>query len=216
MMDVHGWKFPDGDEFMASQMDSGGNYQRRHLEVAMEYVRSRRTAVDGGAHVGTWSVPMSLAFDRVVAFEPSADTLEALRENVAGRARPDVVEVQHAALGQREGRVRMTLDGFDRAIKLKNLGARFVAPGSDVRVMTLDSLDIEDLDFLKLDVEGSEVDALMGAQQTLQRCRPVVLFEDKNLWSRYGYERHAPHKLLLSLGARQHIRVKMDEVWGWD
>jgi hypothetical protein len=42
---------------------------------------------------------------------------------------------------------------------------------------TLDSYALEDVGFVKIDVEGHELAALRGAEQTLRRCRPLVLVE---------------------------------------
>ena len=81
--------------------------------------------------------------------------------------------------------------------------------------MPLDHLALVDVDFIKIDVEGYEPFALRGAKNTLVRCRPVVLFEDKWHWKRYGLPAKAPHDFLLSLGAREIDRVGKDAIWGW-
>lgn len=209
---IKGWAFPDEDEFMHSQMADDGSYQVSHLLAAVKHCKGRDVVVDGGAHIGTWANILAGMFGKVVAFEPSPDTFECLKFNLV---RSENIEFRHQALGKEPGRVRMTLEGFDKAIKLKNTGARFTAEGGDVERITLDSLDLPALDFLKLDIEGGEVDALLGARETLLKYKPVVLFEDKFLWKRYGYHRRAPHEVLESLGAVHLERVSMDEIWGW-
>lgn len=215
MIETKGWFVAAGDRFMAGEiLRTGGAYQKAHLDEALRHMRHWRVAVDGGAHVGTWTVPLAERFGRVVSFEPSLDTFAALMVNLSRRAIANVQPYQRA-LGSGPGRGAMSLDGEARAIRDGNLGARFLAPGDGVRIMPLDALQLNDLDFLKLDVEGSEVDALAGARETLLRCRPVVLFEDKGLWKRYGHDREAPHKYLGELGARRLTRVMMDEIWGW-
>lgn len=211
---VRGWAYPDDDHFMSSHMPASGEYQGSHFHGAMAHVKRRKVAVDGGAHVGTWSKMLSERFEQVISFEPSADTHEALLHNLAQFGCGNVT-VRHQALGAARGRVRMTLEGFDKAIQMGNTGARFVRPGDDVEQITLDSLQLETLDFLKLDVEGSELYAMQGARGTLVRCKPIVLFEDKNLWKRYNLPRSAPHDFLSSLGARRIERIGCDEIWGW-
>lgn len=206
----HGWAFPVADQFMRDQLSADGTYQLTHYRTALRYVRGRTLAVDGGAHVGTWSRLMSADFAQVIAVEPSADTVAALRENMQTFACPNV-EVRHVALGSRAGTVSMVLDG--RAATLHNTGARHVGPGPDVARVAIDSWELPALNFLKLDVEGSEPFALEGARATLTRCRPVVLFEDKGLWKQYGQPRNAPHLLLASLGYVKAARVSMDEIW---
>lgn len=208
----HGIAFAAADEFMPTQIQPDGSYQRANLEKALEFVSDFSCAIDGGAHVGLWARLMAQRFTRVIAVEPSADTREALLANMAAFACANV-EVRAVALGAAAGLVAMALD--EKGAAMKNLGARFVQmqPGADVPLVTVDSWQLPTLGFLKLDVEGSEVAALQGARATLQRCRPVVLFENKFLWRRFGYEREAPQKFLRSLGYHCAAAVSKDEIW---
>jgi len=55
---------------------------------------------------------------------------------------------------------------------------------------------------------------LRGARATIARCRPIVLFEDKFLWRRYGLARDEPHTILRALGYQPIVRAGIDEIWG--
>ena len=211
MKTVHGWAYPDTDEFMAGELKADGSYQGSHLKAALAYVTDFSLAIDGGAHVGTWSKPLSQRFTQVIAVEPSADTYACLVANLAHFGITNVTARQ-IAIGAEAGYVSMTLTEKEQT--RRNTGARYAVPGMDVPCETIDSWQLPSLGFLKLDVEGSEVAALEGAQQTLVRCRPIVLFEDKLLWKRYGLRRDAPHQLLTRLGYRHLQRASMDEIWG--
>jgi FkbM family methyltransferase len=208
-----GWAFPDADAFMVSEMQADGTYQASHLHLAMTYVTDRSCAIDGGAHVGTWSRLMSGMFARVLAIEPSADTHEALVANMAAFNCSNV-EMRRCALGAAPGTVSMApLD--PRAAALKNTGARFVQDGSEIPRVTIDSLALPSLGFLKLDIEGSEPLALEGARETLQRCRPIVLFECKGFWrDRYHLPVDAPQQVLMRVGYRQLTVAGKDLIWG--
>ncbi|MES2341723.1 MAG: FkbM family methyltransferase [Pseudomonadota bacterium] len=216
MKEVNGWAFPDIDEFMAGEMKADGTYQASHLRLALKHVTDLGVAVDGGAHVGTWSRLMARAFGQVIALEPSADTHECLVENMRRFGCPNV-EVRQVALGAVAGLSAMVLDGPQ--LERKNTGGRYVAPASakgdrTVRVETLDSWSLPSLGFLKLDVEGSEPLALMGARATLARCRPIVLFESKGLCRRYGLKPAAAQDVLASCGYRELEIAGCDRVWG--
>ncbi len=209
---VHGFAFPDDDRFMSGEIQPDGGYQATHLTAALRYVTDWGCALDGGAHVGTWSRSLAARFTRVIAVEPSADTFEALVRNLQTFACTNVEAVQ-AAIGAAAGTVSMQLDG--RAATLGNTGARYVQIGGEVPLRTIDSWALPSLGFLKLDVEGSEYAALQGARGTLTRCRPVVLFENKYLWRRYGVPRDGPASVLASLGYRCRETVSKDEIWTW-
>lgn len=213
MKEVFGWAFPDDDEFMAHEMKADGSYQGSHLQAAAALVTDHTIAIDGGAHVGTWSRPLSYLFARVLAVEPSADTFEALEENMR-RFGCTNVELHRAALGQAPGLVSMTID--PRGAALKNTGARYVRADASATIprITIDAWQLQTLGFLKLDVEGSEVHALEGARATLLRCKPIVLFEHKGFCRRYGYLPDAPLTYLKSLGFRHRLAAGKDQIWG--
>lgn len=208
---VKGLAMPAWDEFMEGIIPDDGRYQHENLIAAVRHCRRRRTVIDGGAHVGMWSRTFAKLFDRVIAFEPSPDTFECLLYNIHATN----VECRNQALGSKPGKIHMTLDGFEGTLREKNSGARYVANGGDIERVTVDSLGLDDLDLLKMDIEGSEVEALRGARQTLLRCRPVILFEGKNEWVRRGFKEDAPQRFLRSIGARKFERVGVDEIWGW-
>jgi FkbM family methyltransferase len=211
MKTVHGWAYPDRDELMSREMTCDGLYQADHLTAALALVTDFSCAIDGGAHVGTWARTMSERFGRVIAVEPNPETFEALSWNL-GFYQCANVEAKPIALGSQVGTVSMIFE--DQYAKVGNTGAFYVGPGQDIRCEPIDAWDLPSLGFLKLDVEGSEFSALMGARATIRRCRPIVLFENKYFWKRYGIPRDAPQELLTSLGYGKKTVVGRDEIWG--
>jgi FkbM family methyltransferase len=209
---TNGWAFPDADRFMVGEMGPGGTYQLAHLEAALRHVTDFSCAIDGGAHVGTWSRLMAGRFDRVLAFEPSADTCECLAWNMTAAGCHNV-EVHRSALGQGQGRVTMALDAANA--QRANTGARFARAGGAIPVVTIDSFKLDRLGFLKLDIEGSEPAALRGAAETIATCHPIILFENKRLWTRhFGMPKDAVARVLE--GHRyQHLEsISCDQIWG--
>lgn len=210
-----GWAFPDSDEFMVSELKPDGTYQAPNLTAALRHVTDHSLAIDGGAHVGTWSRIMSHAFARVIAVEPCADTFEALLVNLATFGCRNV-EPRRIALGQKARDVAMVLDG--KGANMRNTGARHVdhakqSAGERVPCQPIDDWHLPTLGFLKLDVEGSEVEALLGAKRTIDRCRPVILFENKGLWKQFGYPRDWPQQWLPTVGYRLAEAVSCDQIW---
>jgi FkbM family methyltransferase len=147
---------------------------RRPLLLADERID---VVLDVGAHDGSWarSLRESGYEGRIVSFEP-------LAEPVADR---DGRWDWHAlALGDRDGAAVFHVSANRKSSSLRPMADLHVrhAPESrvvetrDVRVARLDSLDLlepEERAYLKLDVQGGELDVLRGAARTLAQVRLV-------------------------------------------
>ena len=204
------WALPKADNYFAPILaqDPRG-FEIDHLELALRHCRSFRTAVDGGAHVGTWSSHMAKKFELVIAFEPAPDTYACLLQNLADVHNVDFHPVALGAV-RTNGRI------VDDPSRAGNTGARHLSMngGGDVGVLPLDEFDLADLDFLKLDVEGYELHALRGAYETLRRCRPVVMIEAKNFRPpRFNVDAEAATRYLQQIGYRQVAAARNDRVF---
>jgi FkbM family methyltransferase len=160
-------------------VDGRGTYQIKKLRASMEVIDRRDVAVDVGAHVGLWAMHLARRFARVLAFEPVAAFRECFGANVAA----DNVELHPVALGSASGSVEMSIDPADT-------GGTHVgkAIGGTVEMRTLDSYALPVCDYLKIDCEGYELQVLEGGIDTIARCRPVIVVEQK------------PHKLGVNYG----------------
>lgn len=142
--------------------------------------RGDGVAADIGANVGQHSIVMSRHAAHVHAFEPWPTALESLRRNLALNAL-DNVTVHPFGIGLEDG----TLDYYPP--RGDNLGGgTFVkgtnnlhAPGGRLPVRKADAVfgGLDRLDVVKIDVEGAEVDVLLGLSETLKRLRPVLVVE---------------------------------------
>jgi hypothetical protein len=70
------------------------------------------------------------------------------------------------------------------------------------RIKTLDSFNLQNVDFIKIDAEGYEPLVAKGALDTIKRCTPIILYERKDHPERYGYERDSIRNILMPLGYR--------------
>ena len=142
---------------------------------------AREVCLDIGANIGNHAVFFADHFRRVLAFEPHPRIFRLLELNAELR---DNIEVFQVGLSDRAGRVSAApLPGNvgTTSIRRADQGGDGGAAQVAFDVVRLDDIDevraLERVDFVKIDVEGHEVEALEGARETLMRHRPVVALE---------------------------------------
>lgn len=210
--------FPDGERhFQAFASDIEG-YQRAQRDRAFTYVKDWRLAIDVGANVGIFSRHFAERFETVWAIEPLQANIECLEKNV-----PDNVVIKQFAVGDKMAKrtIYQTPNSLGGAFILDDEGVP--TPHSNlheklkvgVDMVTIDSLEPPAVGLMKLDIQGSEVIALKGAEQTLKRCRPVVLIEEKPLGGPKGSVAHIQEgrALLLSYGMTAKEQVGADRIY---
>lgn len=187
-------RFPAWDRFWDRAMRDAP-WEITLREAALPLCRQRRSFVDAGAHAGVWSVDLAAQFATVIAFEPCREALQCLSENTGHLANVLVVPV---ALSDAEAELRFALP-HPRA----NSGEMAVSDqGEASPAIPLDKLGLHDLDLLKLDVEGWELPALVGARATIERCRPVIVLEENGSELRHGLPERGARSFLFGLGYR--------------
>ncbi|PZF86791.1 FkbM family methyltransferase [Micromonospora deserti] len=148
-------------------------YPRVEPELARlaEFVPCGGTAVDVGAWYGPWTGRLLRRAERVVAVEPTPPLARQLR------AAFPTVQVVEAAISGHVGTASLFLPAGGAIVGTSSLEQPGRGSAVEVRRVTLDSLGLTDVRFVKLDIEGHELPALRGAAETVQRDRPVLLIE---------------------------------------
>lgn len=224
MFQHQGIWLPDGEKHFPEWMtrngemvNGKGTYQIKKLREAMKHVKQFRTAVDVGAHVGLWSMHLAPRFVRLEAFEPIPQFRECFEKNL------ELIGLGglHAcALGNRHGVVEFHLNPADTGDTHVLTARDFkpVYPGVSATMTTLDSYDFNDVDFIKIDCEGYELEVLKGAAETLKRCRPCVIVEQKphKLLPNFGIKGAPAVDFLKSMGAVLRKEMGGDFILSWD
>ncbi len=148
------------------------------LDYLLRERRRGRRFVDVGANWGSYTLLLRPNFDRIDAFEPIARCAVALQMYAAARDR--AIGIHACALGDHHATVSLLIpadDGFDRSACARVVADASETSAIDVGLRTLDSLRFDDVDLVKIDVEGYERNVLAGGSETLARCRPRLLVE---------------------------------------
>lgn len=159
--------------------------------------------LDVGAHVGRWALRLAGKASRVIAVEAHPDTAAALRYHVTLNGLDDKVTViecaawdSHARLAMADENLKVT-GGSTRVIDTDAPVAELPLKAWQVEAWPLDAIlddDTNQIDLVKLDVEGADLHALRGMAMMLRQCRPVLFIEDHSI---YGYYEQADLLALL-------------------
>lgn len=170
-------------------------------------VEKKRVAVQAGSGIGMWPERMADEFDTVYTFEPNPELFHCLTQNCKNLK---VIKFQ-AALGYSRRRIEVGNPNRDW-----NYGSYYITGPGAIPVLRVDDLQLNMCDLLMLDIEGAELEALHGAERTLEMCRPVVVFEAKpSCARRFGYDLEQIRTYLHNLEYRfyKSIHGNKDEIW---
>jgi FkbM family methyltransferase len=197
-----------GTRFLVRQHDligglvADGREWEPHVRAAIaRAAQPDGVAVDAGAYIGLHTVTMSRWFGTIHAFEPQRGVYQLLCGNLALNNCPNV-EAHNLALYDRAGSMRLApperqevpspqFNGQPDYAHITNAAAlTFEVPddgSGDVRAVALDDLGLERVALIKVDTQGADLRVLRGAEGTIRRCRPTVLFEwERDLSAQHG------------------------------
>ena len=181
----------------------------RVLSAIKEHAVHGGVAIDAGAHFGLWTRMLAVKHDVVYAFEPNLVTARTLRANLRGLNNVRVHELALGWVQDHKVAVAERLSG-------KTDTARISSTGSPAKTISLDSMNMRNVKFMKMDLEGFDFHALHGAVQTLLSNRPLVLLEQKDgLSEHYGIPTGAAQDFLRSLGMVVVRQFQIDLLMGW-
>lgn len=159
----------DKQKKTAHYLAIGKNPQEEEVLLIRRYIDSGSTFIDVGANIGTIAIPVAKTVHKVIAFEPVKENYELLEENIRLN-RLTNIEVHTVALGKERGTINLVAQDD------KDASTYSVREGGDISVIQLDSI-LTSADFIKIDVEGYELEVLQGAKETLRQSKPSILFE---------------------------------------
>ena len=166
------------DRYIGGYLQDGRTvFEADIVKVFRREIRGGRTVLDVGANLGLHSIVLAKHLrarrrgGRVVALEPHPEILPLTRYNCSPHAEIELIE--------RAASDAATVFGMPRILHAANTGGVGLYAEAELRVesLAIDSLNLTDVEFMKIDVEGHELFAVRGAAETIRRCRPTMVIE---------------------------------------
>lgn len=177
--------YPDNEIFRALFIK--GIYDPNSMMVVKSMLPEGGVFIDVGASFGYFSIVATDAVGpngRVIAIEPSSRDYARLVDNIQINNLGNVVSTYRIALSDRKGAALLSIATEERSA-LNTLGDEFSFKGVDridkeeVETISLDEFletnPVDRVDFIKLDIEGSELKALLGARKTVEKFKPALM-----------------------------------------
>ncbi len=164
----------DVPDSIKSHLKKGAPFEAVIGKLIEKYAKYGSVAVDIGAHIGIHTILMSRKVGgsgAVVAFEPQKKIYLEQQQNLRINDCSNVLSIRKA-IGNDCKSIELT------PVKPTNEGGTGIGKGGDsAEMITLDSLNLQNVSLIKIDVECSELSVFEGAQETIRRNRPVIIFE---------------------------------------
>jgi FkbM family methyltransferase len=175
-----------------------GSHDHQEVDFILRLLETRRksfgdgvVALDCGANIGVHTIEWARAmhgWGEVIAFEPQEKIFYALAGNVVINNCLNV-SARHCALGADCGQIEIPEPNYLAPASFgsfelrKTAKTEFIGQDIDYRKtrpvpqISVDSLGLERLDLMKIDVEGMEEDVLKGAAESIGRHSPIMMIE---------------------------------------
>lgn len=167
-----GWAILENDSHIGMWVaqEKRLDFDQNMLPAILPYIDKGDTVIDIGANIGAYSygfLKKICESGNLICFEPYIKSFECLQYNLGGN---DNVLMFNMAIGSETGGCTVNCDN-------DNIGMSYIVKGGNTIMDTLDSFELDACDFIKIDVEGFELDVLKGAKKTIKKYKPYLCIE---------------------------------------
>lgn len=205
-------KFDLRDDYETDAIVVREIFSENVYEVHQTHFERGGDIIDIGANIGAFSMLAGRYNKKVYAIEPEPHNLEALKRNIELNKMEDRIIVCPYAISDYKGTATIHDSGGGSSIKDDG------AFGAEVEVMTLDNLfelyHITNVDVMKIDVEGAEVEIILGAsKENLNKCKYITMEFDIRSGRQMG-------EMVQKLSETHHVRTmgsweRGGMIWAW-
>lgn len=177
------------NDALSKKLVTGETHEPHFYELTKILLQRNDNVCDLGANLGTHSVWMGKLVEngKVFSFEPLGLTFSQLQLNILANKLTNIAPYRLAVSDKTGDYLQMEWVNYDS--ETLNIGGTRVAEAEGVDgvlSIRLDDLDLPQINFIKMDIQGSEYSALVGMSKLIQRDRPTffIEIEEKHLRAR--------------------------------
>lgn len=190
--------------FAVPSRDSNNVRHRRVTQgdAAIERLKpmfSGGVCIQAGANWGYWPLRLSKIFDTVYTFEPDPVCFSCLCMNTARKT--NMYRFQ-SVLGNERKLVELKRD-------TDTTGNQTIDGPGPIPTLRIDDLGLQECALIYLDIEGQELNAAKGGLETIERCKPVIIYEERQAFENNDVAGFLPeYEKAGAIGADQILRHK--------
>lgn len=171
---------------LISNCISNYGYWEQHLYLFYsQFIQPDYIVLDGGANLGFHTICFAALANKgkVYSFEPQPLIFNLLSTNILLNGATNIVKQFRLGLGDKESNLKMTpLKEQFFSEDCINYGGRGLTQSEEgeeeVLLTTIDNLNLSKLDFIKLDVQGFELETIKGGETTIKNNYPIFFLEN--------------------------------------
>jgi FkbM family methyltransferase len=198
---IHGIMiWPKNDSVIGPCLNKYGEWAEGENIIMSNYINEGDTVIDVGANLGTTVLSMSKEVGvsgKVIAFEPQQIMSQCLNTTLSLNGISNVHVYTMAVSNQNN----WTYINDNKFTEIGRYGEAGISEngtnGTRIKTITLDELDVDKCDLVKIDIEGHEWEAVQGGQKFLNKHKPVMYMEAKRS----------------EIGTKKYIKWLMDNGW---
>jgi FkbM family methyltransferase len=179
---ISGMKYKFDYNFWVADYSNWGGDHNSGFKSLLDFSENKMVVFDIGAHIGLCSMPLSNIIDpqgMVYAFEPSLTNRKYLNSNIKYNKIENIIVIPSLVGDKSKDNIEffesLSVSGMNSVVNYKksNLYKSFLKE----QVSLDDFCHDNDLapDVIKIDVEGAEIDVLLGANKIIEKCKPIII-----------------------------------------
>ena len=192
------------DVYIGGEFKNGRYWDIDTLLKLSKYIDPKRNILEIGGHCGTSSIVYSSFLDdkkKLYVYEPQRNMYNLLVQNINQNNLQNKIIPHNLGVFCFEGNGKMNnidLDGggglvSKRYAEENNLNCNFAGiglgdDGENINLTTIDNMNLDDIGYIHCDAQGSENFIFSKGIETIKKYRPLILYENNELYGRYLYD----------------------------